>query len=128
MIFAPVIGRHAAFGIPRVSDEAVQRFLRSTLQSAAPEKDVHVSKDDNGVVTLQLDVPGLSREQLQIRIEGKQVHLSSIEGAPRNVRRSWELADEIDASASGAKLENGVLTLTLSKLAPVDKSVQLAIN
>ncbi|QIL83682.1 Hsp20 family protein [Diaphorobacter sp. HDW4A] len=128
MIFAPVIGRHAAFGIPRVSDEAVQRFLRSTLQTAAPDKNVHVSKDDNGAVTLQLDVPGLTREQLQIRIEGKQVHLTSIEGAPRSVRSSWELADEIDTAASTAKLENGVLTLTLSKLAPVDKSVQLTIN
>lgn len=128
MIFAPVIGRHAAFGIPRVSDEALQRFLHTAVQNAAPENNVHVSKDDNGVVTLQLDVPGLSREQLQIRIEGKQVHLASIEGAPRNVRRSWELADEIDTSASTAKLENGVLTLTLSKLAPVDKSVQLSIN
>lgn len=128
MIFAPVIGRHAAFGIPRVSDEALQRFLHTAVQNAAPENNVHVSKDDNGVVTLQLDVPGLSREQLQIRIEGKQVHLASVEGAPRNVRRSWELADEIDTSASTAKLENGVLTLTLSKLAPVDKSVQLSIN
>ena len=128
MIFAPVIGRHAAFGIPRVSDEALQRFLHTAVQNAAPENNVHVSKDDNGVVTLQLDVPGLSREQLQMRIEGKQVHLASVEGAPRNVRRSWELADEIDTSASTAKLENGVLTLTLSKLAPVDKSVQLSIN
>ena len=128
MIFAPVIGRHAAFGIPRVSDEALQRFLHTAVQNAAPENNVHVSKDDNGVVTLQLDVPGLSREQLQMRIEGKQVHLASVEGAPRNVRRSWELADEIDTSASTAKLENGVLTLTLSKLAPVDKTVQLSIN
>ena len=128
MIFAPVIGRHAAFGIPRVSDEALQRFLHTAVQNAAPDNNVHVSKDDNGVVTLQLDVPGLTREQLQIRIEGKQVHLASVEGAPRNVRRSWELADDIDTSASTAKLENGVLTLTLSKLAPVDKSVQLSIN
>ncbi|QIL69490.1 Hsp20 family protein [Diaphorobacter sp. HDW4B] len=128
MIFAPVIGRHAAFGIPRVSDEALQRFLHTAVQNAAPDNNVHVSKDDNGVVTLQLDVPGLSREQLQIRIEGKQVHLASVEGAPRSLRRSWELADDIDTSASTAKLENGVLTLTLSKLAPIDKSVQLSIN
>lgn len=125
MIFAPVIHRHAAFGIPRVSDASLQRFLQNTLHSATPD-DVQVSHDDKGV-TLQLDVPGLSREQLQIRIEGKQVHVSNVEGAPRNVRRSWELPEDIDASASSAKLENGVLTLQLAKLAPVDKSVQLPI-
>ncbi|QNP49443.1 Hsp20/alpha crystallin family protein [Diaphorobacter aerolatus] len=126
MIFAPVIHRHATFGLPRVSDAALQRFMASTLQSATPN-DVQVTKDENGV-TLQLDVPGLSRDQLQIRLEGKQVHLSSIEGAPRNVRRSWELAEEIDTAASSAKLENGVLTLQLVRLAPVDKSVSLSIN
>lgn len=126
MIFAPVIGRHAAFGIPRASDAALQRFMQTTLQSTAAD-DFKVSKSDNGI-TLELDVPGLSREQLQIRIEGKQVHLSSIEGAPRSVRRSWELADEIDASGSSAQLQNGVLTLHLARLAPVDKSVQLTIN
>ncbi|QNN58586.1 Hsp20 family protein [Diaphorobacter ruginosibacter] len=126
MIFAPVIGRHAAFGIPRASDAALQRFMQTTLQSTAAD-DFKVSKSDNGI-TLELDVPGLSREQLQIRIEGRQVHLSSIEGAPRSVRRSWELADEIDASGSSAQLQNGVLTLHLARLAPVDKSVQLTIN
>lgn len=124
MIFAPVMNRHATFGLPRVSDVALQRFMQHSLQNA---DNVQVTKGDNGV-TLQLDVPGLSREQLQIRIEGRQVHLSSVEGAPRNVRRSWELAEEIDTAASTAKLENGVLTLTLAKLAPVDKSVQLSIN
>lgn len=126
MIFAPVIGRHAAFGIPRASDAALQRFMQTTLQSTAAD-DFKVSKSDSGI-TLELDVPGLSREQLQIRIEGRQVHLSSIDGAPRSVRRSWELADEIDASGSSAQLQNGVLTLHLAKLAPVDKSVQLTIN
>ncbi|WP_313296626.1 Hsp20/alpha crystallin family protein [Diaphorobacter sp.] len=126
MIFAPVIHRHATFGLPRVSDAALQRFMQNTLHTAQPN-DVQVSKDDNGV-TLQLDVPGLSREQIHIRIEGKQVHLTSVEGAPRSVRRSWELAEEIDTAASSAKLEHGVLTLHLAKLAPVDKSVQLTIN
>lgn len=126
MIFAPVMSRHAAFGLPRVSDAALQRFMQNTLQTATPDN-VHVTKNENGV-TLQLDVPGIAREQLQIRIDGKQVHLSSVEGAPRSVRRSWELSEEIDANASSAKLENGVLTLTLAKLAPADKSVQLAIQ
>ncbi len=127
MIFAPVIHRHAAFGLPRVSDAALQRFMQNTLQQSGANNDVQVTRDDSGI-TLQLDVPGLTREQLQIRIEGKQVHLASVEGAPRNVRRSWEVAEDIDTTASTAKLENGVLTLKLVKLPVVDKSVQLNIN
>lgn len=128
MIFAPVISRRTAFGLPRATDAAMQRFMQHTLQSAsASASDFTVTSDDKGIA-LELDVPGLSREQLQIRIEGRQVHLASVEGAPRTVRRSWELAEDIDASASSARLENGVLTLRLARQAPADKSVQLAIG
>lgn len=124
MLFTPVI-RRAAFQSPRAADLSLQRFLQSTL--AAPQQPgIQVSQDDK-TVTLQLDVPGLSREQLSITIEGHQVRLASVEGAPRQVQRAWELADEIDAAGSSAKLENGVLTLVLAKVVPVSRAQQLTI-
>lgn len=124
MLFTPVI-RRAAFQSPRAADLSLQRFLQSTL--AAPQQPgTQVSQDDK-TVTLQLDVPGLSREQLSITIEGHQVRLASVEGAPRQVQRAWELADEIDAAGSSAKLENGVLTLVLAKVVPVSRAQQLTI-
>lgn len=122
MIFAPVM-RRSAFAAPRSADLALQRFMHSAL---ATPSDVSVQQDDK-TVTLQLDVPGLAREQLAITIEGHQVRLSSVDGAPRKVQRAWELAEEIDATASTAKLENGVLTLVLAKLAPVSRATQLPI-
>lgn len=125
MIFAPVIHR-AAFSAPRAADLAVQRFLHNTL--ASPAAPGYSATQDDKSVTLQLDVPGLSREQLQLTIEGNQVRLNSVEGAPRQVQRAWDLADEIDVAASSAKLENGVLTLTLAKIVPVSKAAQLAIQ
>ncbi|SFE35877.1 Hsp20/alpha crystallin family protein [Paracidovorax wautersii] len=124
MLFTPVI-RRASFQSPRAADLSLQRFLQSTL--AAPQQPgTQVSQDDK-TVTLQLDVPGLSREQLSITIEGHQVRLASVEGAPRQVQRAWELADEIDAAGSSAKLENGVLTLVLAKVVPVSRAQQLTI-
>ena len=124
MLFTPVI-RRAAFQSPRAADLSLQRFLQSTL-AAPPQPGTQVSQDDK-TVTLQLDVPGLSREQLSITIEGHQVRLASVEGAPRQVQRAWELADEIDAAGSSAKLENGVLTLVLAKVVPVSRAQQLTI-
>ena len=44
------------------------------------------------------------------------------------MQRAWELADEVDATASSAKLENGVLTLILARLEPVSKATALAIH
>ena len=56
------------------------------------------------------------------------VYLQSVEDAPRQVRRSWELPHEIDVAASSAKLDLGVLTLTLARKKPVDKAVTLNIE
>ncbi len=124
MIFAPVMQR-SPFA-PRAADQALQRFLLNQLQASAPQG-FQVQQDDKAV-TLQLDVPGLTREQLQIDIDGAVVRLQSTEGAPRQVRRAWELPTEIDAAASSAKLENGVLTLTLAKRIPVPTATRLAIG
>ena len=131
MIFAPVIRRAAYANAPRSADLALQRFLMGALETPARASTstagCTVAHDDKAT-TLQLDVPGLAREQLQISIEGNVVKLQSVAGAPRQVQRAWELADEIDATASTAKLENGVLTLTLARMVPTDKSVQLVVH
>ena len=132
MIFAPVIRRAAYAKAPRSADEALQRFLTGTLAQPATARSngaaaCTVTHDEKST-TLQLDVPGLTREQLQITIEGCVVRLQSVEGAPRQVQRAWELTDEVDATASHAKLENGVLTLTLARLEPASKATALAIH
>ena len=127
MIFAPVMSRNA-FVSPRAADLALQRFLQGTLGAVAPvQQQVQVKRDDQAT-TLSIDVPGLAREQLKLSIEGSLVKLESVEGAARQVKRAWELDHEIDAAASKARLEHGVLTLTLAKLEPQSKAVTLSIE
>ncbi|MBB2777411.1 UNVERIFIED_ORG: HSP20 family molecular chaperone IbpA [Comamonas terrigena] len=109
-------------------DASLQRFMQAATSAAQQlNGDFQVTQSDEATV-LSIDVPGLSREQLQLRIEDHMVHLHSVEGAPRQVRRSWELPHEIDAAASSAKLDLGVLTLTLQRRKPVDKTVTLNIQ
>ncbi|MDH0200665.1 Hsp20/alpha crystallin family protein [Comamonas aquatica] len=109
-------------------DASLQRFMQAATSAAQQlNGDFQVTQSDEATV-LSIDVPGLSREQLQLRIEDHMVHLHSVEGAPRQVRRSWELPHEIDVPASSAKLDLGVLTLTLQRRKPVDKTVTLNIQ
>ena len=109
-------------------DASLQRFMQAATSAAQQlNGDFQVSQTDEATV-LSIDVPGLSREQLQLRIEDHMVPLHSVEGAPRQVRRSWELPHEIDVPASSAKLDLGVLTLTLQRRKPVDKTVTLNIQ
>lgn len=136
MLFTAPMIRRSSHALPGAADQALQRFLHNTLstplqrisEATATASAAFQATQDEQATTLQLDVPGLSREQLQLRLEDRQVHLSSVEGAPRQVQRSWELAHEIDAAASHAKLENGVLTLRLARRAPQDKGVTLTIE
>ncbi|MDH4425683.1 MAG: Hsp20 family protein [Acidovorax sp.] len=133
MIFAPMIPRAAYVHQPRRADVALQRFLMGALANPALEQaparaaGCTVTHDDK-TTTLALDVPGLARDQLQISIEGHTVSVQSVEGAPRKLHRAWELAQEVDASASRARLENGVLTLTLARLEPASKATRLTID
>ena len=125
---SPTLIRHAA-DVARREDAALQRFLREAtampVQCSVPQFNATTTEE---ATTLHIDVPGLSREQLQLHIEDNLVHLHSVDGAPRSVRRSWELPHAIDAAASHAKLEHGVLTLTLARQKPVDKKVALSIQ
>ena len=111
------------------TDAALQRFMEAATNTVSPllNGDFTFSSNEEATV-LSVDVPGLTREQLQLRIEDNMVHLQSVDGAPRQVRRSWELPHEIDVPASSAKLDLGVLTLTLTRKKPVDKAIVLDIQ
>lgn len=93
-----------------------------------------VSETDQGY-TLQLDLPGIAKEAVKIRIEGRRVSIDAEQplpaALPEGVRvlhrersvtrfsRSVALPQELDQAGSSAKLENGVLTLSLAKRVPV---------
>lgn len=114
---------------PVVSNGALENFLNDTFSSLASAGGAKAAtvEDLEKTYALQLDVPGLAKEQLDIGIEGDVVRVSSKDDAARKVKAAWRFPLEIDAANSSAKLENGVLTLTLGKKIPVSKVSQLAI-
>jgi HSP20 family protein len=115
---------------PVVSNGALEKFLNETFSSLgdAPSARSASVEDLEKSYALQLDVPGLAREQLDIGIEGDVVRVTSKEDAARKVKAAWRFPLEIDAANSSAKLENGVLTLSLGKKIPVSNVSQLAIQ
>ena len=92
-----------------------------------------------------LDVPGVSKAQLKVSVEGRRVSLETTEVAAvegevpaaqralyreRSVARYARVVSlpaEVDQTASQATFENGVLTLTLPKKVPTG-ATQLNIN
>lgn len=91
---------------------------------------VDVFEDESGITVLA-DMPGVSRDELEIKVEGDTlwieggVHALAPEGLeamyaevriPR-YRRTFALSRELDTSRIDANLKDGVLTLRMPKQA-----------
>jgi HSP20 family molecular chaperone IbpA len=129
MLFAPSLlgrsNRYACDPASFLNGRSFDSLLDSITSPATPE--VRVEKTE-GSVTLSIDVPGLAKDQLTIAIEGDIVRIDSKADAPRSFKAAYQLADEIDAATSEAKLEHGVLTLKLGKVAPASRETLLTIS
>ena len=117
MFFAPVLRTRAVAPSYRSFDRSFERFVNEAF-SGSGNLGFEVKQDDKAW-TLSLDLPGVAREDLAITIEGAIVRIETRAEARRRYKAAYELAEEIDAEATTAKLENGVLTLTLAKKQPV---------
>lgn len=78
--------------------------------------------------TLELEMPGVAKDDLDISVENNELtivgrrSLPKIEGAlihhesrPGNFQRTFELDPSIDGDKIGAKIEQGLVKLTLPK-------------
>src|SRR5205807_7865804 len=86
-----------------------------------------VIEDADGY-TLEIEMPGVNKEGLEISVENNELtiigrrSLPTIEGTlihgelrPHNFRRTFELDPSIDTGKINAKIDQGVVTLTLPK-------------
>ncbi|MDB5897107.1 MAG: small heat shock protein-like protein [Ramlibacter sp.] len=124
MFYAPTLRTRSYAPVAR--DRSFERFLNESFLSPA-YTGVKVEQTDEAW-TVTLDVPGVAREQLAIDVDGAVVRVQTVADAPRQVKAAYELPAEIDAEATSAKLENGVLTLTLGKKKPVVTARQIEVK
>jgi HSP20 family protein len=117
MFFAPVVRTRAVSPAYRSFDRSFERFVNDTF-FASTTTGFNVEQDDKSW-TVTLDLPGVARDDLSINIEGAIVRIETKAEAKRQFKAAYELPQDIDAEATSAKLENGVLTLALAKKQPV---------
>jgi HSP20 family molecular chaperone IbpA len=108
----------------------VQTTTAAPSQATAPHAvpPVDVFEDENGI-TLFADLPGVSRERLNVRVDGDSLlvegtaqadvpdGLQLVYGEARlpTYRREFSLSRELDASRIDAQLKDGVLRLRIPK-------------
>lgn len=102
---------------------------------------VDVMEDSQGL-TLYADLPGVSRENLKIDVDGDRLSIEAqrsgwptenqalyTELSPRLFRRSFTLGKALDASQISAEMSAGVLRLRIPKAAHAQvRRVQVQVN
>jgi HSP20 family protein len=126
MFFAPVVRTRAMAPSLRSYDRSFERFVNDAFfGTGKPGFEV---EQDEKAWNLTIDMPGVAREDLVISIEGSIVRIETRAEAKRQYKAAYELAEEIDAEATTAKLENGVLTLSLAKKKPVNTARSIEVK
>ena len=128
MVFATPFPRAGRRANVSPASLRLQQMLSDTATICQDNVHAVTAEQDDTATTLRFDVPGVSRDQLHIGIEGNVVRIESIAGASRQYKMAYRLAQDIAAESSSAKLENGVLTVKLAKPAPVDRSTRIAVH
>ena len=113
-------------GVPSQPDASRSSAARREAQAMTPRVDV--LEDDSGI-TLVADMPGVSKESLEIKVENDALSIEGVITAatpqaleatyaevriPR-YRRSFTLSRELDAGRIDAQLKDGVLKLRIPK-------------
>lgn len=131
----------------RLLDDTFDRFFGAgagsgETQPAARTPALDVVESDRHY-TVRLEVPGVAKEDVKVSIDGRHVSVQAQsqpseekkegerivyrERALAAYARSFTLAAEVDQAEAGARLENGVLTLTLPKRG-ARSAAQLTVN
>jgi len=138
MFVLPLARSASRAPIGRLADDSFDRFFSNAVAAASARSPALDVSETDTAYTVSFDVPGVTREQLKVSVEGRKVSIETVEAvkpveaaadaakvdAPRPLyrerssaryARTVSLPAEVDQTASQAKFENGVLTLTLAK-------------
>lgn len=134
MFLVPVTRSTSELGrsLDRLFDDSFERLFTggaaAEASSRSPALDVTESER---AYTVHLDMPGVTKDAVKIAIDGRRISVQAQGGSTQEKKegerviyrersavsfaRSFTLPADIDQSESQARLEHGVLTLTLAK-------------
>jgi HSP20 family protein len=131
--------------LSRLFDDTFDRFFGPLTQAdaGAPRSPALDVAESDRAYTVKLEMPGVTKDDVKVSIEGRQVSVQAQaqrseerkdgdrvvyrERSLSSYSRSFTLPLEVDQAEADAKLEHGVLTLTLPKR-NARAAAQLTVN
>jgi HSP20 family protein len=115
----------------RAWQERLERLSNQSVDAWSPAIDVYETAD---AFIVAAEVPGITREQIELAVEDSRLvirgrrtdryadtgrHFHQVERGFGSFVRTFQFVDKIDAERVTADLQDGVLTISLPKLAPL---------
>lgn len=126
MLLVPVV--RSASDLSRSFDRLFDSAFGTEAALRSPSLDV---AETEGGYSVAIDLPGVAKDDVKITIDGRRVSVNAQtqrneekkegerviyrERSSQSFARSFTLPEEVDQDASQAKLDSGVLSLTLAK-------------
>jgi HSP20 family protein len=128
------------FIVPFTRPAALPRAYFFEPRAVRRSPAVDIAETDEAY-TVTLDMPGVAKDEVKITVDGRRVDIEAQadkageqkdservvyrERSASRYARSFTLPAELDDGQSTAKLENGVLSLTLRKRRPAASRIQI---
>ncbi len=141
MIMLPVMFRNN--WMPTLFEDFLNTDLMPRTGSTAPAVNV---KESETAYTMELAAPGIKKEYCRVNIddngnlaiaienkcehknEDKKHHYLRREFSYSNYEQNYTLPDNVERDKISAKVEDGILTVTMPKMAKEEKKVSKAIE
>ena len=129
--------------LPTVFEDFFNNDFMPRVNTTAPAVNV---KEDESAYTMELAAPGIKKEYCRVSInddgnlciaienkmehkdEDKKHHYLRREFSYSNYEQNYTLPDDVDKEGIAAKVENGILTVTLPKVKKEEKKEAKAIE
>ena len=131
-----------------MSESKEMKTREGSEMQAQSEQDVFLRPavdiyEDGHEITLRADMPGVSRDRLQVQVDGNNLAIEGqaaidmpegMEALHADVhttwfRRSFTLSNELDSGNINAEMKDGVLTLRLPKRAELQpRKIEVSVG
>jgi HSP20 family protein len=140
-VFAPANGNPFFTDLEKGLDAAWRRAFSENREPAPGEyRPAATSFEDDQSFHIELDAPGITSEEVQVSIEGSELSVSWERKAPEQLPETWqnerrfgrfartfEFTETANLDQIEAKLEHGVLRITVAKQ-PVPGRKQIPVK
>ena len=94
----------------------------------APKKDTMSYEDRDKDIVFTIDMPGVSKKDIDIEIEEHSIKVSAENGGKRKYNYSRKFKPAVDPDSAKATFTNGVLDITVTKLESKPTGKKVAIK